>query len=578
MSEIIDKKDSIRKNYGAGFKWKEEDVDIYPITVVPPKFDTESHQRVCAYARVSTDSEKQTTSLVLQQISYQKMIEENPNWEYVGLYYDEGKSGTSVKRRKGFLKMIEDCKAGKIDMILTKSVARFARNTLDSLKYIKELKNLDPPVGVYFETEKIYSLDSNKMMLVNLSSLAEWESESKSNIMNWSIDKRFELGQFLTPVVYGYKKDDNDNLVINEAEAPFVRLFYYLFLQGFSVNSMAEIAMGLNFEKDCEEGIEWYGKSILNMLQNEKYCGELIARKTYTPDFSTHKSKKNKGNKTQYHVRNHHPAIVSPQIYAATLKLIDLHKKVNSGYTLPKLSVVKKGALKGYIPIDRNWDGYSFEEYEKACRTVYKGITNTQETVAKEQQGYIDVGEQLFSSKEDIYITFFCGLVSFNMPCVESIQKEYVSLYFNPLDLRMAVVEAQYDGRNFQWAKKKEEWKLRPKSIKGFDSIIYERMKWNRKARYRIKGKTIIRNGQKALIFDLNSAELCLGDSVVYPKHWEEDFGSKLGRIRDEEFSQEQLIVSYRDCSDIACALPDEAMEELTRKVEETFGAGRFFR
>lgn len=190
------------------------ELEVIPAKIVEGLGESTSIRRVAAYVRVSTDNDEQTSSYELQKNYYTDYIKAQPGWEFVGIYDDEGISGTSLAHRKGMQQLIEDCKAGKIDLILTKSIARFARNIVDCLSVIETLKNLDPPVGVKFEADNIYTLDSNgRMILTILASVAEEESHSKSIIMNWSIDRRFSRGLFLTPALLGYDQDEDGNLV-----------------------------------------------------------------------------------------------------------------------------------------------------------------------------------------------------------------------------------------------------------------------------------------------------------------------------------------------------------------------------
>lgn len=205
-------------------------------------FEDTGTKRVCAYCRVSTDDVNQTSSYELQKNHYEDMIKEHQGWELVGIYADEGISGTSLQHRDEFNQMIEDCKAGKIDLIVTKSVSRFARNIVDCIAKVRELANMRPQVGVFFETEHIYTLDNtSEMMLAVLSAAAQEESHTKSEIMNISIEQRFSRGIFLTPKLLGYDIGEDGNLVINEEEAETVRLCYYLFLNGFPTAEIADI-------------------------------------------------------------------------------------------------------------------------------------------------------------------------------------------------------------------------------------------------------------------------------------------------------------------------------------------------
>lgn len=233
-----DRKQKIRDKY--------KGTDASEIEIIPAKptadfMESGGIRRVAAYVRVSTDNDEQTSSYELQKNYYTEYITGHPGWELVGIYADEGISGTSIAHRKGMLQMIEDCKAGKIDLIMTKSIARFARNIVDCLSVIDLLKNLEPPVGVQFEADNIYTLDNNgRMILTILASVAEEESHSKSVIMNWSIERRFRKGLFLTPELLGYDRDEDGDLIVNEDEAETVKAIYYLYLNGVSFSDIAD--------------------------------------------------------------------------------------------------------------------------------------------------------------------------------------------------------------------------------------------------------------------------------------------------------------------------------------------------
>ena len=181
--------------------------------------DSNTTLRVCAYCRVSTDNVEQTSSYELQRNYYEEYIQEHENWVFVDIYADEGISGTSLKNRVGFHKMIADCKAGKIDLIVTKSISRFARNIVDCIDTIRQLRGLPNPVRVFFETENIDTAESQSDVMLNLLAIfAEEESRTKSEIMNWSIDNRMSRGNFLTPELFGYviDKDKPDRYIIVE--------------------------------------------------------------------------------------------------------------------------------------------------------------------------------------------------------------------------------------------------------------------------------------------------------------------------------------------------------------------------
>lgn len=270
-------------------------------------------KKVCAYCRVSTEDECQVSSFDLQVDYYTKLIKSNTNWDFAGVYSDYGKSGTSTNKRNEIKQMIDDCKQGKIDLIITKSISRFARNTLDCLGYMRELKSLDPPVGIYFEKEKLDTLDpKNELLLTILSSLAQEESRSISENLKWSIQKSFQAGKARCPTQFliGYDKDEYGNMVINEAEAMIIRRIFREYMEG---KGLRLIANELKAEgvPSGRGGSNWGKSSIMHILKNERYCGDVLMQKNITVDFLTHKQIENKGQLPKYFIENHHPAIIS---------------------------------------------------------------------------------------------------------------------------------------------------------------------------------------------------------------------------------------------------------------------------
>jgi len=289
-------------------------------------------KRVCAYCRVSTDEEDQQSSYDLQVKHYTDFIKNNPLWEFSGVYADEGISGTSIKNRTDFQRMIEDCDAGKIDMIITKSISRFARNTLDCLNYVRMLKGLSSPVGIYFEKENIDTLDSkSELLLTILSSLAQDESRSISENVRWAIQKRYQQGKAHCPTAFflGYDKDQNGNLIINEAQAKTVRRIYQEFLEGNGTNIIAQRLMADKI-KTGKGKTKWCGNSVYRILRNEKYCGDILMQKRVTLDFLTHKRATNRGHQPQYFIADHHPAIIPKDIWKTVQIELDRRYNMNA--------------------------------------------------------------------------------------------------------------------------------------------------------------------------------------------------------------------------------------------------------
>ena len=228
----------------------------------------------------------------------------------VDIYADEGISATNTKKRDAFNRLIQDCRAGKVDRILVKSISRFARNTLDCIKYVRELKELG--VGVTFEKENIDSLDSKgEVLLTILSSLAQDESRSISENATWGIRKKFERGEVRvnTTKFMGYDKDENGRLIINPGQAETVKFIYEKFLEGYSPESIAKY-LNDNEIPGWTGKANWYPSAIQKMLQNEKYKGDALLQKTFTVDFLTKKRVQNDGQVNQYYVENSHEAII----------------------------------------------------------------------------------------------------------------------------------------------------------------------------------------------------------------------------------------------------------------------------
>ena len=359
-----------------------KNADSSKITVIPAIKQVDFHQdtsmkRVAVYARVSTDSDKQVYSLEMQQKYYTDFVLRHEGWVLVNIYADEGISGTSLKRRDSFNMMIDDCKQEKIDIIITKMVSRFSRNILDCIRIVRELAALKPPVGVFFETEGIYTLKpDSEMALSFLATLAQEESRNRSASMRKSLDMRFSNGLFLTPPLLGYdynydKERNKENLIINQNEASTVRLIFYMYLSGFSTTEIADKLTALR--RQTKIGSEtWTSGSVLCLLKNERYYGAVLAWKTHTPNFLDHKSIKNRGEQPQYLDEDHHNSIVSRDDYIAVQKMISNAKYGGNTY-LPKLKVSAEGALRGFVSVNPHWGAFTAEDYRKASASVTEG-------------------------------------------------------------------------------------------------------------------------------------------------------------------------------------------------------------
>jgi len=292
------------------------------VTVLPARKHTRKDSdeekpklRVAAYCRVSTDSDEQATSYEAQIEHYTAYINGHPDWTLAGIYADDGISGTNTKKREEFNRMIDECMAGSIDMVITKSISRFARNTLDCLKYIRQLKEKSIPV--FFEKENINSMDSKgEVMLTIMASLAQQESQSLSQNVKLGLQYRYQQGEIQVNCnrFLGFAKDENKRLIVVPEEAEIIKRIYREYLEGAS---MLKIKRGLEADGilNGAGNEKWHTSNINQILRNEKYIGDALLQKTYTTDFLTKTRVKNHGVVPQYYVENSHEAIIPREIF-----------------------------------------------------------------------------------------------------------------------------------------------------------------------------------------------------------------------------------------------------------------------
>jgi site-specific DNA recombinase len=305
---------------------------VKSVTTIPARInkktampiDSPRKRRVAAYARVSTDSEEQATSYEAQVDYYTNYIKSRNDWEFVRVYADEGITGTNTKDRVEFKAMINDALDGKIDLIITKSVSRFARNTVDTLTTVRKLKEKN--IEVWFEKENIQTLDSKGELLITImSSLAQEESRSISENCTWGQRKRFADGKVTVPFsrFLGYDRGEDGNLVVNPEEAKSVKLLYGLFLEGRSCYGVAKELTSRGIKTPGGKD-KWSAQSVRSILTNEKYKGDALLQKSFTVDFLTKKKKINEGEIPQYYVKNNHEAIIEPETWDFVQTLLEV--------------------------------------------------------------------------------------------------------------------------------------------------------------------------------------------------------------------------------------------------------------
>lgn len=286
-----------------------------PVVAAKTNFSTIRRKRVAAYARVSTELDSQQNSYETQIDYYTNYIQNHPDWEFVQVYADEGVTGTSYKRRDGFNRMVEDAMLGKIDLILTKSISRFARNTVDALTITRQLKSEN--IEVYFEKENISSMDAQaELIFTIMSSIAQEESRSISQNVRWGLLRSMEAGKITLPwkSFLGFTKGADGLPQIVESEAKIVRQIYRNYLDGMTLQSIARSLIRRNI-KTARQKERWTAEAVRHILTNEKYKGDAILQKTYTVDFLSKEVRVNNGERKQWYIRDSHDAIITPEAF-----------------------------------------------------------------------------------------------------------------------------------------------------------------------------------------------------------------------------------------------------------------------
>lgn len=441
---------------------KEYDVQVIPATKgVTPPGETPKAKRVAAYCRVSTDEEAQSTSFELQVKHYTEYIGAHEDWILAGIYADEGISGTQMKHRDQFLQMIDECEAGNIDMIITKSISRFARNTVDCLTTIRKLKNLKNPVEIYFEKERLYSLDDKTDMVLSLmASIAQEESRSISANIRWAIRNRMKNGTQKIPTsgLLGYDTDDEGNMVIIEQEAEIVRTIYTSFVNGVhpSLIAIRLNALGLK----TVYGNDWSSGAVRKILRNEKYCGDVLMQKTITIDYLSHQTKVNEGEAEQYFIADHHDPIVDKEVWNKAQEILDKTSwRRWKRREQQRLMPVKSGRLMGFVSISTEWKDVSVTRLLSASKKVMANFdmtdqitqvqTESEEIIMATEilEGFEEV--QLEESKGDSVLTLTSTNIKFNKATAQELGfPAYVRMLINAATRQAAIQPCKENAKN----------------------------------------------------------------------------------------------------------------------------------
>lgn len=480
----------------------------------------DSEHRVGVYVRVSTASEEQVSSYENQKKYYTEKVTRNPKWELVDIYADEGKSGTSMKKRTEFLRMLEDAKNQKIDLILCASVSRFARNVGDFVNEIQKLQTQNPrhPVGVFFETEHLNTLNPDAGVNLQVHAmLADWESANKSRRMILSYDQRICTGQYPLSDLLGYRHTQDGRLVIVEDEAVTVR---YIFLARLSGQTNEEIADTLTeHQRPTLKGrTDWNAGMVGAILVNERRWGDLMARKTVVLNYKEQKVVKNERIRDAAFVEKHHEGIVTPEI-ARAVHMLTSSRLRHEG--VPEISVIREGGLKGFVSLNPSFDGIDRDTIREVSRSAY-----TEEEYAKiEQESRIINGEEhskiLHMDFSGYYVpcsAFFIGRdtptmtisrkrIVFNRKCFERLGGcSRIEMLYHPL-LQAVIIRSCGDEVGFGWVNENGMPAL-SFGCKAFCKAVYEELDWIVDYEFRFRGIFRERGDRKLMAFYLDEPQI----------------------------------------------------------------------
>ena len=496
----------------------EENYQFFPERKDPDYYDNDVSQRVGVYVRVSTDDPRQTTSYELQKKYYEDFVIRHPKWTLVDIYADEGISGTSTKHRDEFNRMISDCKTGKIDLIITKSVSRFARNVVDFLGMVRMLSEHYPPIGVFFEAENIFSLNETSNMALSFqATMAEEESRNKSRSMETSLRMRLDHGLPLTPKLLGFTHNSEGKLIPDPDTRHIPKLMFYMYLYGYSTKQIAETLTALE-KKTYLGNIKWTSSSVVQTLRNERYCGDVYTRKTFTKDVLSHKSVKNRGERPISHYYGEHEGIISRDDFIAVQHMLKNSKYGNKSI-LPELRVITDGLLKGFVIINPRWSGFQEQEYLRASASAYTEDEQNQHS-PDELQFEVEAGDfdmrgfeiahtDLFDVQQTPHVTFQRDMIKFGIECVKRMKSEfYVELLVHPTQRKFAVRATNKQNKNAViWAKMKDgRIATRPIACAAFSRTIYSLFGWNKEHKYRMYSTLISNGDEEVFIFNADEA------------------------------------------------------------------------
>ena len=568
--------DADREYFRYETKKRIQQYSVPPQTIFRPAKPTptirdEEHKRVAVYARVSTKSKEQVSSIENQTKYYTEKIARTPNWELAEIYSDEGKSGTSKKWRPDFKRMLADAAKKKMDLIVCASVSRFARNISDLIEEVRKLRTTNPsnPVGVYFETEDLYTLDPNINERLQMQGLfAEWESGNKSRRMILSYDQRICTGQFPLSDLLGLRHTIEGGFIIEEDEAITVKYVFIATACGHTAEEIAEVLT--EKQRPTLRGrTDWTPQMVKAIMENERRWGDLEVRKRVVIDYKEKVTAKNDGIREGAYIPGYHTGIVTPELARAAHMMRASRYKFGS---VPDVYVINEGALKGFVSISPTWSGIDNQAFQDISRQVYED----EEFEALQREADILSGKEhsnvlsmtlndyrvapgvMFMTRSDPQLTFSNRSLRLNGVCRQKLgEQKYVEFLYHPV-LEVIAVRSSYatNPNAVPWDDSKSS--ALQLCTSAFSGAIYDKLDWMKKYKFRFRGITRVRDGEKILFFFLDEPQILVGkdkkrldaldttdstakfipykeseseeaagkvSAVAYPENWREHFG-----------------------------------------------------
>ena len=491
-----------------------------------PQISDAGEKKVSVYARVSTKSKGQVSSIENQTRYYMEKIKKTPNWHMQKIYSDEGISGTSTKRRKDFQQMIQDAGDKQMDLILCASVSRFARNVSDCITKVRQLKTMNPshPVGVYFETENIYTLDPESNHLLSIHAmLAEWESANKSRRMILSYDQRICTGQYPVCDLLGLRHTVDGDLIIQKEEAKTVRFAYLARFAGMDYKHVAAILT--EKQRPTLHGrTEWNENMVRTLLKNERRWGDLSARKTIVIDYAERKTIKNVDERDAAYVTGHHEGIVTPAI-ARAVQMVDASRGIEGG--VRELGVIEEGSLKGCISVSPSWSAVDNATFQAICKSVYSEDEYEQLQRAvniRSGDEHTNMLSLSFTGYEVAPSAYFIGTntptltickrkIKFNKACLQRLcTNAHMEVLYHPVLQAIVLRTCAEDAVNaisVESLIKKNG--VSSFAAAAFSSAVYEKMNWLPEYDFRFRGIYRERDGIRAIVFYLDEPQILVG-------------------------------------------------------------------